>query len=74
MAGIQNAFPEPIHKNIPLSGDLKHNITFKLYHLDRFEKAPEQAEPVIVTNTVIRSGYKEHYSFLWFKEINHPPA
>ena len=74
MAGYQNAFPETPQKTTKQRGELKHNINFKLFQIDNFAK--------VVTKTGIHySPYKEkyplfldHYSYLFVKEINHPPA
>ncbi|WP_118976314.1 hypothetical protein [Taibaiella koreensis] len=74
VAGYQNAFPEPRHKNDKQSGELKHNISFKMVHQDHFARLPEN---IVYHNdgaAMALPGFCDNYSYLFWKEINHPPA
>ncbi len=74
VAGFQNAFPEPKHKNDKQSGELKHNITFKMFHQDRFAKVPERILYLNDNTAAELPRFCNNYSYLFWKEINHPPA
>lgn len=74
VAGYQNAFPEPKQQDDKQSGELKHNISFKMIHLNQFASIPEKPElPELHADNRL-TGFCNQYSFLFWKEINHPPA
>lgn len=74
VAGIQNAFPEPKHKSDKQSGELKHNISFKMLHQDSFAKIPEKIMSYGDVAAIPLPRFCNNYSYLFWKEINHPPA
>lgn len=75
IGGHNNAFPEPFRKNEKQSGEMvKHGISFKMIHLDHFAKIPEKETLHDAINDIPLSGFCNQYSFLYWKEINHPPA
>lgn len=74
VAGYQNAFPEPAHKDNKQSGELKQNISFQLFHQNHFPKIQEKTVSHDQASDDELSAFCNHYSFLFWKEINHPPA
>lgn len=72
--GCQNAFPEPTQSNEKQTPELKHNITFKMIHLDGFARVPEQVAVQYDRSPADLPLFQNQYSFLYWKEINHPPA
>jgi len=74
MIGYENAFPEINQKNTKQRGELKRNTNFELFTEDRFVKI-EQA-PLIHHSEYKKDFplFRNNYSFLYYKEINHPPA
>lgn len=74
VGGYNNAFPEPTHKNEKQSGDLQHNITFKLICQDNFASIPDKVAFQPETSGIDCPLFREQYSYLFWKEINHPPA
>jgi hypothetical protein len=72
--GYQDAFPETDQKNEKQAPELKHNITFKMIYLDRFAKIPEKVVLNYDQSPADLPVFQNKYSFLFWKEINHPPA
>jgi hypothetical protein len=71
--GYQDTFPETSEQNGKQSPDIKHNITFKMIHQDRFAKVPAPA-PHYTLSPRDLPLFRNTYSYLFYKEINHPPA
>lgn len=74
IGGYENAFPEPAHKNDKQSGELKHTTSFNLIRQDHFPSVPAKAtlhSDIAGTECPL---FCEQYSYLFWKEINHPPA
>lgn len=72
--GYENAFPET---NVPTdkpSADLKNNITFKMIQQDYFPKDLDKGVDFTDAFLSLLTGFQNNYSFLFYKEINHPPA
>lgn len=73
--GMKNVFPETENsKSGKQKGELKHNITFKLFRQDRF--ATIEAAP-IAHHSEYKKNYAlfcNNYSYLFYEEINHPPS
>lgn len=74
MAGYQDAFPEIPQKTTKQRGELKHNINFKLFQTDNFPKVVNKVSIHYSPYKDKHPRFLEHYSYLFFKEINHPPA
>lgn len=74
VAGIADAIPEPSHKNNKQSGELKQNISFKLYHQNHFPELKEKTTPYNAASEKALAGFCNNYSYLFWEEINHPPA
>lgn len=74
MAGYENAFPEPTHKNDKQSGELKQNISFNLFHQDHFPEVNEKPASYAAAKDIALTGFCNNYAYLFSKEINHPPA
>jgi len=76
LGGVINAFPEqPDNRNSSKqSGELKHNITFKMVFENRFEQI--SLKPVFIpdSRTSDLPEFRNNYSYLFWKEINHPPS
>ena len=74
MIGYENAFPESSHKSNKQRGELKRNASFELFREDRFAKI---GETLLVHHSEYKKDFplfRNNYSFLYYKEINHPPA
>jgi len=77
MAGCDDAFPETPpghHKSAKQKGELKETINFKLFQVDNFARI---AEKQIDTYAPYREKYalfRDNYSYLFIREISHPPA
>jgi|GEM_PF-1043615 len=74
MIGYENAFPETNHKSTKQRGELKRSNSIELFREDRFAKI-EQAP--LVHHSEYKKDFplfRNNYSFLYYKEINHPPA
>lgn len=76
IGGIDNAFPEdePGKSTSKQSGELKHNITFKMVHEDHFEKIAVKTSFPVDKRKAELPLFCNNYSFLFWKEINHPPS
>lgn len=72
--GYENAFPETEQQGEKQAPELKHNITFKMIYLDRFARIPEKITLHYDQAPADLPVFQNNYSFLFWKEINHPPA
>lgn len=75
--GYEDSFPEsePDKKQQDKPAtDLKHNITFKLIHLDFFTQLTDNTCFSYSAAEREPSVFQNKYSFLFFEEINHPPS
>jgi len=72
--GYENAFPESGHQNEQQSGELKQNISFKLYYTEPVAIISPRPQPANDPQPVKRTGFCNNYSYLFWKEISHPPA
>ncbi|WP_146146743.1 hypothetical protein [Taibaiella chishuiensis] len=72
--GCQDAFPEPTKSNEKQTPELKHNVAFKMIHFNRFPGIPEKEHVQYDQRPVDLAVFQNNYSYLFWKEINHPPA
>lgn len=74
MAGISNAFPETNQKDGKQKGDLKSNLVFKIIRENKFAEIPIKQTVFYTSSDKEFSAFRNDYSYLFYKEINHPPA
>ncbi len=72
--GFQDTFPESNHAKGKQSSEAKSNMSFKMHHLVFFAVLPERPQYAPEPESVPGSAIPEHYSYLFYKEINHPPS
>lgn len=73
--GLDNVFPETENsKDSKQKGDLKHNITFKLFSQDKFATIEAKT---LTHHSEYKKNYAlfcNNYAYLFYEEINHPPS
>jgi hypothetical protein len=72
--GHQNDFPEPEHQDDKSHSCIKYDITFKMARMHNYAQIVCHPQYVEESDANEFSLYRNNYQYMFWEEVNHPPA